>query len=688
MTINTAETSRVVALPPAVRRPGSRRLAPAVVAWTKGRLLLAAFVWGCLAAAAGAVPGPWEPIFKGVDRASGTNTPGIAGNFPRRQVVRCVRVDLTDPDIQLFATPKAASYDLESRETLSLTVPDFLKRNQLQVACDANYYNASPGGADPTGEGVPCDVFGLEISKGEVVSPQTTADIGGDPRFAALLFTTNNQPSFVFVNRPPGTNTAGIYTAITGYYPIVSNGVNIGSAAINAYPDSWIHQVQPRTAFGVTQDNRYLLIMTIDGRQSGYSDGALDSETAYWMLQFGAWNAINMDGGGSTSLYVADSTGNPVAVNHSSYLAAYGHERYVGSHFGVWARPLPGFINDVTAIPDDTAATITWTTTSPATTQVAYGLTTDMGLSTPLQTNLTTNHAVALTNLTPATDYYFNVISRNGAEQYTSSNFIFTTTNYVDVSLLFDITNTWTYTTADLDGVNWTSRNYDDSGWLGSGPGLLWVDVRSTGPNPDVGPKNTQMPADPNNNGFPYVTYYFRTHFAFTNNLAGVALTLSNYVDDGAVFYLNGAEIYRLRMDAAPAVITHTTLSSDYPCPNDLNNYGNAVCPDVFTISGDLATNLVAGDNVLAVEVHNYNALSPDITFGSALFVNEPVDASPELGLSTTPGRITLNWSRGGFYLQSAPSLEGPWADVPGPVVIGPFTVPTAEAAQYYRLRR
>jgi hypothetical protein len=326
--------------------------------------LLAWLTAGGLAATAAPVPGPWVPIFKGVEHAGGTNVPGQAGSFPRLQVVYCERVDLTDPDVRLFTTPRAANYVAESRETLSLTVPDFLKQNHLQVACDANFYDANPGGADPSSEGVSCDVLGLQISNGTVVS----ADSVGDNRYAALLFTTNNQPSFVFVNRPPGTNTAGIQTAITGYYPIVSNGVNIGAAASISYPDSNIHGEQPRTAFGVSQDNRYLLILTIDGRQDGYSEGALDSETAYWMLAFGAWNAINMDGGGSTALYISDAAGNPVAVNHSSYLAAgYGHERYIGSHFGVWAKPLPGFINDVVAIPDDTAATITWDTTDPAT---------------------------------------------------------------------------------------------------------------------------------------------------------------------------------------------------------------------------------------------------------------------------------------------------------------------------------
>ena len=122
--------------------------------------------------AALAVPalGPWTPIFKGIDHAVGTNNPSIPGSFPELQVVHCVRVDLTDPDVQIFATPRASSYVAESRETLTLSVPDFLKQYKLQVAADANFYNANPGGADPSSEGVPCEVYGLQISTGIVVS--------------------------------------------------------------------------------------------------------------------------------------------------------------------------------------------------------------------------------------------------------------------------------------------------------------------------------------------------------------------------------------------------------------------------------------------------------------------------------------------------------------------------------------
>src|SRR5205814_1645742 len=82
--------------------------------------------------------------------------------------------------------------------------------------------------------------------------------------------------------------------------------------------------------FGLSQDQRYLFMMTIDGWQAGYSDGALDPETAMWLLQFGAWDAINLDGGGSTAMYRSDCGSEPAPVNHSSYanILGYGRERF------------------------------------------------------------------------------------------------------------------------------------------------------------------------------------------------------------------------------------------------------------------------------------------------------------------------------------------------------------------------
>lgn len=643
--------------------------------------ILALVFLSLTATLAGPAMGPWVPIFKGIEHAVATNTPGLAGNFPELQVVHCLRVDLTDPDIQFFPTPRASSYVAEARETLNLSVPDFLKANKLQVVADANFYSANPGGADPTSEGLPCEVYGLQICTGIVVSAQSSADSSVDARAASLLFTTNKHPEFVFRNLPPGTNTAGIYTAVTGFYPIVSNGVNFGIAASNSYPDSSIHGQQPRTAYGVSQDNHYFYMLTIDGRQPGYSDGAYDMETGYWMTNCGAWNAINMDGGGSTALYMANSVGNPVALNHSSYLPSTNpsRERYIGSHLGVFAKPVPGFFTNIAVLTADTAATVTWSTISAATTQLAYGTTTNLNLLTASNATLTASHAVLLTNLAPDTIYYYAPLASIGANHYTSPTYVFTTTNYVNNSLLFDFTNTWLYTSQDLDGTNWTAKNYDDSGWDGSGPGLLWDDP--DGAPPGVPLLNTEiMDLDPDTL-LPYNTFYFRTHFSFTNSPAGVGFQLQAYIDDGAVFYLNGTQIWSVRMPPPPSL--NATLATGYPCG------GYATCIDATSVSGSTLTNsLVQGDNVLAAEVHLDSLYAHDITFGLAVSASVPYAMNPPLNATGTNKTVVLSWAQGGFTLQQATLLTGPWTNAPGLNFTSPYASTNSGSTRYFRLHK
>jgi exopolysaccharide biosynthesis protein len=62
----------------------------------------------------------------------------------------------------------------------------------------------------------------------------------------------------------------------------------------------------PRTAVGVARDGRRLLLAVVDGRQAPYSDGMSLNELAVLMLALGARDALNLDGGGSSTLIYAD----------------------------------------------------------------------------------------------------------------------------------------------------------------------------------------------------------------------------------------------------------------------------------------------------------------------------------------------------------------------------------------------
>ena len=68
----------------------------------------------------------------------------------------------------------------------------------------------------------------------------------------------------------------------------------------------------PRTAIGYTKDN-HLIMLTADGRE-GSSIGLTLMELAQLMKEFGCVNAMNLDGGGSTVMYVDGQVVNKPAV--------------------------------------------------------------------------------------------------------------------------------------------------------------------------------------------------------------------------------------------------------------------------------------------------------------------------------------------------------------------------------------
>ena len=61
----------------------------------------------------------------------------------------------------------------------------------------------------------------------------------------------------------------------------------------------------PRAAIGVDRKGR-VLILAVDGRQPGYSEGMTLQELGDFLIAHGITDALNLDGGGSTTLVVRD----------------------------------------------------------------------------------------------------------------------------------------------------------------------------------------------------------------------------------------------------------------------------------------------------------------------------------------------------------------------------------------------
>lgn len=630
-------------------------------------LVVAAFLALGIPASGDPVLGPWVPLFQGIDHVVATNDTRST-DFVHRMVANALRVDLHDPDIRLLASPRIDNYVANFRETAGMTVSRFVKTKGVQAAINGGFFRPQEYYLP---EGTPMAVSGLLISQGEPVSPAAF-------NYSAALMVDAANHAVIIPTNWPSADTNGIWTAVSGDYPVLVNGANIGRKYLN---QGGVHDDNPRTAIGLSPDRRYLYLMTIDGRQPGYSDGAWDYETAAWLLLLGAYDGINMDGGGSTTMSIEGVDGNPRRLNRPSAVADSGRERTVGGHLGVFAQPLKGFVYKVEALPDDDAASITWKTVQPATTQVEYGLTPDLGLITAEDPTPKTDHAVRLTGLQPGAGYYYRAVSVEGSTRHTSGDQFFTTLSYLTTNEVVSLTNGWRYTTASQDDLPWTTAGLDESLWTGPGAALLWVDVRSTGANPDVQNKITELPSDPET-GYPYTTYYFRTHFPVPEKNSGSSLIFSGYVDDGAVFYLNGHELMRLRMDESPIPIFNASLANGFPCE------GDATCLDKFTLGAPETDALVAGDNVLAVEVHNYNPRSADITFGLSVILGQAISVPARLDIIAAGSETRLTWTRGGFVLQEALSPNGPWSDVPGPVIASPYRVPDSATPRFYRLAK
>jgi phosphodiester glycosidase/carboxypeptidase family protein len=111
---------------------------------------------------------------------------------------------------------------------------------------------------------------------------------------------------------------------IVGGYPLLVDGGQVSSATDCS--TSFCSR-NPRTAAGLTQDGRTLILVVVDGRENEAVGMSL-AELARLMLELGAWRAINFDGGGSSAMYVANEGG---IVNTPSD----GTERVVGNHLGV-----------------------------------------------------------------------------------------------------------------------------------------------------------------------------------------------------------------------------------------------------------------------------------------------------------------------------------------------------------------
>lgn len=150
----------------------------------------------------------------------------------------------------------------------------------------------------------------------------------------------------------------------------------------------------------------------------------------------------------------------------------------------------------------------------------------------------------------------------------------------------------WNYLDNGTDqGSAWTSLNFNDSTWT-NGPAQLGYGDGDEARVVGFGPNSSAK----------YITTYFRRAFIVNDPASVSALNVRLLRDDGGVVYLNGSEVYRNNMPEGPIGYQTTALGS---VPDEGAFYSAAVNPGY----------LVPGTNVIAVEIHQANGTSSDLSF-------------------------------------------------------------------------
>lgn len=240
-------------------------------------------------------------------------------NTPRELVIHIVTINLKINGLEFLVTPGKPDqeYPLKAR-----TTAQFLDEFNLNLAVNGDGFTPwkSNGPLDYyPHRGDPVTPTGLASSRGVLYSQNKNNQ-------PVLYISQNNKAQF---NSPIGK----IYNAISGNTMLVKGG-KLAAEILNASTND-ASLPNPRTSIGLDQHGKKLIIVVVDGRQPGYSLGVTLTELAMLLQEFGAYNAMNLDGGGSSTLVITNKNGDITLMNSPIDNNIPGHERPIANHLGV-----------------------------------------------------------------------------------------------------------------------------------------------------------------------------------------------------------------------------------------------------------------------------------------------------------------------------------------------------------------
>jgi GH25 family lysozyme M1 (1,4-beta-N-acetylmuramidase)/uncharacterized protein YraI len=251
-----------------------------------------------------------QNIFKGVTFLQKDLT------LPRKNRMYVMAIDLATVGLEFLVTPTNNTNGI----LCSRTTSKFLDEFNMYVAINGDGFSYLPASVDPAttcpNGGDPVKVNGFAASRGTVYSPTKTIQ-------PTVYLSARNQVSVNEVSGKP-------FNAVSGDRIVVQKGVTVKNLAAQT--------PSPRTAIGVNRNGRWLILMVVDGRQPGYSEGVTFPELAELLISYGVYTGVNMDGGGSSTMIIKGVDGNARILNSPIDQNVPGKERAVANHLGLYIK--------------------------------------------------------------------------------------------------------------------------------------------------------------------------------------------------------------------------------------------------------------------------------------------------------------------------------------------------------------
>lgn len=258
---------------------------------------------------------PGKQPFPGITYDAETRT-----DPPMRLFV--VQADLTHPRVHVHVSPGGPDPDGDGEwETTLMRPTDVAAREGFDVVVNGDFFGIRRDESATTRPGYRRDIWagaiGPAVSNGKVWSVSSR-------KRPCLVVRKSGRTTIEMIDKPPPEARE----AVAGNTMLVENGKPVPQTNKARHP---------RTVVGLDREGKTLTVLIVDGRRPGVSVGMSYEELGAEMLQLGCWQAVNLDGGGSTVLAMRNPTGKYQILNRPSD----GRERPVANVLGLRAGEPP-----------------------------------------------------------------------------------------------------------------------------------------------------------------------------------------------------------------------------------------------------------------------------------------------------------------------------------------------------------